>query len=452
MRMKLADPEQATLIYSMQTKGGDLSFQGESITFRYYRGRPTNTTKSTVSIVTVLTNLVKSRYNTSAKFLDLSNIAADVEFSASKLKGFEANADKTKFGAVLCKIIQQQCDGVQTISLSDNKLKTLDFFSTMMQRVPNLVNLSLKDNLLTSYKDIEPIKGSHLVHLREVLLSGNPIKDREIGKTGTDSLYKTNIKKIFPSILMLDMEPLNSIQEIAAPIPEVYAGFSDSQGTFETATAFLQAFFPLFDGNRPALENYYAENATFSLSVSTIQPAGRRIAVESNRDLFSGWLPFDRNLDSIKSVQLRAKRIYTGNELIMKIFSEIPKTAHPLAADPSKKLFVIDTFQFGTDANASLLINLHGEFVDSKGKKSFDRTFILRPALQGSKAANSNIPICIVNDSMTIRHLNTAPSWQTCIEASKGGTATTIYPQLPPPHILALYQTQFQLVFDFLIV
>ena len=54
-------------------------------------------------------------------------------------------------------------------------------FSTLTGRMPGLDRLSLEDNSIHSYKDLEFIKDLNLVELR---IQGNPIVEKEIRRRG----------------------------------------------------------------------------------------------------------------------------------------------------------------------------------------------------------------------------------------------------------------------------
>jgi hypothetical protein len=129
--LKWDDPDQATQVYTLQNKDGQLSFQGIQIVMRYYYAKvsfaPTLRCKETVSFIPMLSELISSRYNASAKFLNLSAISKDADFSKSTCMGFRETSRNPKFGLVikfnflvLCKCIQSVCPDVETISFADN--------------------------------------------------------------------------------------------------------------------------------------------------------------------------------------------------------------------------------------------------------------------------------------------------------------------------------------------
>jgi nuclear RNA export factor len=308
------------------------------------------------SFIPMLTTLIKSRYNADQKFLDLSAIGADTSFAASRCGGFKDNPKHTKFGAVLCKLIQEHCADVQTISFADNSIQSLLFFATLSDRVPGVVNLSFQKNKLNSYKDLEHILGSKFTSLRELVLVDNPIKQKEMGKTGSDATYRANIKKLFPSAAMLDFEPLVEAEISKYTLPPVSKDFFDSDGTAGVVATFLDMYLTAFDTDRNSLTRFYTDSSIFTLSVDLVSRSLGDNSSKSNRDRFSAWTAHDHNLDRIKGTQVRADKKYKGTSQIIKTINSLPGTAHPLRTD--QRLFVIDTYQTPTH----LFINLQGEF------------------------------------------------------------------------------------------
>jgi nuclear RNA export factor len=72
---------------------------------------------------------------------------------------------------------------VQSLNLSKNQL-TGQHLSLLSHYLPGLVNLSLQDNQINTYRDIDAISGKkdRLVALKELLLAGNPLREEMIKK------------------------------------------------------------------------------------------------------------------------------------------------------------------------------------------------------------------------------------------------------------------------------
>jgi hypothetical protein len=63
-------------------------------------------------------------------------------------------------------------------------------FSTLPSKLPGLINLSFQNNKLSFFKDIDCFPGKDLGYLRELLLIGNPVVEKELGKPGGEANYR----------------------------------------------------------------------------------------------------------------------------------------------------------------------------------------------------------------------------------------------------------------------
>ena len=84
---------------------------------------------------------------------------------------------------------------VRTISLANNNLQSTHVITTIAHYLPNLANLSLENNNLRMWKDLDSIsqlsdKKDKLLKLRELILIGNPIRDLEYQNNRVDSYRK----------------------------------------------------------------------------------------------------------------------------------------------------------------------------------------------------------------------------------------------------------------------
>jgi hypothetical protein len=78
---------------------------------------------------------------------------------------------------------------VRTISLASNGIETLAFFAELSRFVPELENLSLKDNLIRNYNQLAAIRGHEFKNMRELILTGNPVLTKEI-QIGSEINFK----------------------------------------------------------------------------------------------------------------------------------------------------------------------------------------------------------------------------------------------------------------------
>lgn len=189
---------------------------------------------------------------------------------------------------------------VQTISFANNGIGSLNFFSDLYRHVPRLANLSFKDNKLKTYDDLKGFNGKEFAALHELVLDGNPVKTKEIEKSGSEINFRSNVKNLFPSLRMLDGEPMmESIKfgvEESNELPStVKQGFFDSPNTQSAVQAFLLQYYNLFDNNRAALGSFYEESSSFSISIAkNLKKDG-----PGSELLFKNWMPFNRSLDKI---------------------------------------------------------------------------------------------------------------------------------------------------------
>ncbi|KAJ3308310.1 nuclear mRNA export, poly(A)+RNA binding protein [Boothiomyces sp. JEL0838] len=389
-------------------------------------------------VIEGLVNMVKSRYDPQSKFLNLNQISSDTNFVETGSKGFTQDYKTSKFGPILCKVIEENCPDVQTISFDSNGIKNLEHFSTLHQRIPNLLNISFRDNLLEGYKSLEGFKGSEFKYLRELILDGNPVKTKAVG-TNTTINYASRVKQLFPSIKMLDGEELlddiTFALDTKRKLPaEVKVGFMDSPDTMATVHSFLNS---CFDSNRLALANFYSEQSVFSISIANT--GSKEVDKPKAELLHSKWWPFNHALNTVKSADKRCKTISVGAEKIANVMNSLPKITHPITSPPEEKRFLIDAFQRGVAPNVYLHIYIHGEFYHNQNtRRSFDRTFILIPTVPGSRAAAANIPVTIINDSLVLRPFSSNTAWENAIDPLQ-------YPQLPSDEVLLQYQRQLNL-------
>ncbi|KAJ3154893.1 nuclear mRNA export, poly(A)+RNA binding protein [Geranomyces michiganensis] len=389
-----------------QGRGGTLSCQTQGTAPRSAGG---------ASLLEILRQVIQTRYNAEARLLDLTNVISDPDLVKAGVVPF---ASDSKFGGVMCKMISQQCPEIETLSLASNQLTTLQPFSALPSFLPKLTALSLGDNLLRSLRDIEPLKGADLPVLRELVLAGNPVRERELAKAAGLVVFRSNIKKLFPSIDMLDMEPVVGDITFAVdalsmelPLPNK-PGFMDTPETAALVQDFVQTFLGLFETNRRGLLNLYHDHSSFSLMLDTKSVHAGRPGSARDRDphVFSGWRNFDHNLEKNKNTDKRVTTIAKGGSNIIQAFEMLPKVKYPPYPGPQ---YLVEGYQTGTGPNLTLFVFLHGEFKEVSGNtaRSFDRTFIIVAAPPGSQAALAGIPYCVANDQLVVRSYAGNKAW-----------------------------------------
>ncbi|KAJ3034444.1 nuclear mRNA export, poly(A)+RNA binding protein [Rhizophlyctis rosea] len=366
-------------------------------------------------IIPMLSTLISSRYDPNMKFLNLENVINDPVVTQSGVRLFEEGG-RQQTGPVICKLISELCPGVETITFASNSMRSLSHLSTLPQRLPGLVNLSLASNQLQTFRDIEPLNGRELSNLKELVLVGNPFRERALSKSGGDIKYKSDVKTLFPSIQTLDMEPV--LEEVQFGVDtmavdfglKVRGGFVDSDVTASTVQDFLQKYFHLFDNNRAALASFYEDTAMFSLSVNPTRPVNSTAKTDK---AFDAWWPLNRNLSRVKEPVKRVSTMKVGGQNIVHALSSLPATQHPVNDPPEHRKFNVDAFQSSVGGSTLLYINVQGSFVETpiRWTRSFSRAFVIIPSQPGSRAQSAGLPYAIINDELVVRSFGTNRAW-----------------------------------------
>ena len=199
-------------------------------------------------------------------------------------------------------------------------------------------------------------------------------------------------------------------------------------------------FFTALDTSRASLVDVYGPSATFSFSANTSIPPRARIqgyhssaAMPNQRKL--EWPPYiegSRNLSRVATVIRAEQSLHTGaGDIVTKLIS-LPGTRHDIA---TQEKFVVDAWPVRgvlpapEDASTVLFITVHGEFEEgkllliravvvltcpiepSRGIRSFDRSFILAPAEDGSRAKLAGWPVVILSDQLVVRAYSSHEAW-----------------------------------------
>jgi len=188
---------------------------------------------------------------------------------------------------------------------------------------------------------------------------------------------------------------------------------------------FLTKFFTVFDTSRASLVDVYGPSATFSFSANTSIPPRARIQGHHNSAAMPNqkkleWTPYiakgSRNLSRINTLSRAEQSLHTGAAEIVAKLTSMPRTRHDIGA---AEKFVVDAWPVQGvlpapgDASTVLFITVHGQFEEepSHGIRSFDRSFILAPAADGSKAKLAGWPVIILSDQLVIRAYSSHEAW-----------------------------------------
>ncbi|KZT73128.1 NTF2-like protein [Daedalea quercina L-15889] len=397
------------------------------------------TAEASSGIVEKWREFVKRRWNAEAKFLNLERVAEDEYVQRHKMW---APGSVEKELSVMFKLASVLFPEVQTISLAYNNIMSGRALSRLSHYLPNLANLSLQGNKLMTWRDLEYISGrkGKLSQLRELILLENPIRNMEYEHNRGDR-YKSEVARRLPSLEMLDMEP---IPKIAFDVPQTSTSHTAPAGPAPTTfpaemgesfitgvdggllSGFLMRFFPLFDNQRSALMDVYHPNATFSFSSNTSIPIRARI--EGHR--YSKEMPHQRDQDWTRwgigkaggsrnlirlaggSVNKLVSSLHVGNEEIVKAMAELPTTKHDVAGTPER--FCIDAWPVQQGDSPQLFVTIHGQFEEEPSRcvMSFDRSFILAPVPEGSRAKQGGWDLVILSDMLVVRQYSSHEAWR----------------------------------------
>ncbi|KAG8921064.1 nuclear mRNA export, poly(A)+RNA binding protein [Tulasnella sp. 419] len=414
--------------------------------------------------IQVIREFLQSRYDPQSRFLNLENLEQDPVWKKNGLKSPDSENAPRDIGAVILKLASRLEPPPETISFASNKFTSLALISHLHHYLPNLHNLSLQNNQLKTSKELAYIagKGGQTSNLRELILLGNPFRDSAQRHDNIEN-YRSDVIKRFPNLVMLDKEPITKIgfdistenaQSSDVGIVQAPTTFPVGMGPAilggdisPMTAAFLTKFFTLFDTDRPSLISAYAPNATFSWSINTSVPPRARIkgyfrSMPNQSKLeWTNWLPGSRNLIRLRNLEKETMTLKATDADIIDIFKKIPETKHTISEAEN---FVVDAWPIDGvlgegPAGVTLFVTIHGQFAEMpvNGFRSFDRSFVLAPATEGSRAQQNGWPCVVLSDQLVVRNFAGNEAWvpgpltvQTDPDAKR---ASTPGPQAAPP-------------------
>ncbi|CDS04204.1 hypothetical protein LRAMOSA07159 [Lichtheimia ramosa] len=361
---------------------------------------------------------LRSRWDGEKQLLNLENMGADPILKNHAIRPPGDSRANEFVGPAMMKLAGEMFPNTVSITFARNTLKNLQSISTMTQFLPHIQNLSLEENRITSLAALDAISGpGKFKHLRELVLQGNPVCEKEL-KQGQERGYIKNVLKRFPAIAVLDGKPVDiAAQDAQALLKKqkmpvlTKMTFFDSEQSQTAAFDFLTKFFHLFDTNRPSLRAMYDESATFSVcALLTLQKKSTNTKVRGRRkqrmmeedEAEATWSDLSRNLKKGKSSKKMGKYLSIGPDAIVSALQRLPSTMHDLSRSED---FVLDAFQQRAEQANLLQISLHGEFRSGNDETlySFDRNMLIREAPPNSSAISLGIPYHIVSDMLCVR-------------------------------------------------
>lgn len=395
-----------------------------------------------------LQELLASRYNVESTLLTLSTLGSDpILVELGLLSDSAGGAVKTfKVLMKLCedqfKTPREKRDAVSSVTLADNALDSLDAVFDLAKTFPQLKHLDLSRNRLSSLKQLQKWRG-HFKGLETLLLNDNPIIQ-------TEPNYAMDIMKWFPKLQNLSGVQVRTPEEVQLamqkrrpkPIPQQGNDFRDINGLAED---FILKFFPMYDSNRNLLlQTYYDENSSFTLAVVNGVPKAKDTVVLP----WSAYISRSRNHAKITTRDARLDRYYKGIK-IQEAWTELPTTQHPsfetgkyiLDCHPTTAL--LDPVSHKPQGEPGMTITMHGEFSElqndgTTGLRSFSRTFILGPSLNG------RAPIRVMNDMLLLRAYSPIPD--VTDSATEAAPIIPDVPVVPAAPILSPKEQQQQLM------
>ncbi|KAI7857922.1 hypothetical protein BDC45DRAFT_499679 [Circinella umbellata] len=377
---------------------------------------PSNLTPKKTSTMDTLRDFLRSRWNAEGHYLNLDDMASDTSLKKAQIRPPGANNASPTVGPALMKLAGEMFENVISISFANNRFRNVQQVSTMTQFLPSIRNLSLENNVITSFSGLDAICGSgKLKHLRELVLRGNPLKESEVKQRGDNRGYVRNAVKQFPSLELLDGELVSLSEEEKQMIQKTrrilplgtQPFFFDNENSQKVAYEFLTRFLQLFDTDRTTLVSIYDSTATFSIStLLKLRNAKKKVRGRQKQRLMEdddtkmSWTDLNRNLTKNSS---KSKHLYSGPEMIGTVLQKLPTTIHDLS---QPKDFIVDAFQYPLGINKTVLqVTIYGEFkeADNPLPYSFDRTFLLLPAPSGSPAATMGSPYSVLSDMLYIK-------------------------------------------------
>ena len=349
--------------------------------------------KAKENTIDVLKQFLATRYQSESKMLDLSHMHDD---PILKGIGLEANTSaSSKMFPALMKLLSEDKLDVTSVNLEGNRIKDVVGISSLAQTYPKLRNLSLANNDIRRYKDLDAWAGKNkLANLSELILSGNPVREDELAKS-REVEYRSEITKRFPTLKLLDGQAvaqgisfgLDGGEDKSAAAKDrlaVSKQFYENESVQATVMEFLGKFFVAYDGDRQSLESLYAESGVFTMSLNVSAPR-KKTGGAFQGSSWQAYIGTSRNLTRITQIDARIARTNIGRRQIMQALKHLPATRHDLS---DASLFSVDSFTFTTSDGAPLIqVNVHGEFREKVQKqetrRSFDRTFILGPHATG---------------------------------------------------------------------
>ena len=151
------------------------NYKGRGVSTRNKGGQ---TQEAATDIKNVLQHLLSSRASREDNRISLDNLDSD-QILRSLTSEPIMHTRESKIVEAILVIASQDYPQTTTLDLSNNSLKSLRLFAKIGSLFPNLLNLSLMNNQLESYRELDYFSAnkstSPLKSLQQLILVGNPL-------------------------------------------------------------------------------------------------------------------------------------------------------------------------------------------------------------------------------------------------------------------------------------
>ncbi|KAF4613655.1 hypothetical protein D9613_008114 [Agrocybe pediades] len=366
--------------------------------------------------------IIQKRWNAETLYLNLDSLRDDEVVRKFDLIPLDKKLP-VETARKIFRIVKDRFPSVTTISLNNNNLDETCLDNLRRHNLRSLINLSLQNNCISDLRGIEKLAGTNRtrrpLRLRELILIGNPVYNTACTAQKVEE-YRRSVARLFPGLEVLDQE---AIPHIAFDeIPQTQKPFADaSQENPEAKTipfriepsfvtgvdhalvvGFITRFLGAMDNDRDALKNVYDPAATFSISVNSSTPTSTNTVTMKHKASNLAEPPkMTRNLVNRRVPSTQG--LHVGAHEVARALAAFTRTDHNIQ-NPGDR-FCVDAFPVPHGEGIGLLMTLHGDFkdVNSGRRLSFDRTFMLGPASEGSSAQLNGWQVIILSDQFMIR-------------------------------------------------
>lgn len=295
---------------------------------------------------------------------------------------------------------------VVSLNLAGNGISNLVGFTHFRKYFPNCVNLSLENNNIDNFDELDYIRDmsggqqhqqTPMSAMREISFQGNPIYEKL--KKIDSKQYTQAILQRFPDLKFLDTEALQQVtfatdltKNKIMELPPPKGNYFESEPIRDLIFSFVNRYFQLYDGDRSKLLGVYDDSSCFSYSVSTKEGFEKDKKALDSLYVMQGM---SRNLMVEKDMKKRQSLLFEGKiKILNQLVTYMPKTKHDYNS------FIADTSLLNLpNQKSNLMLVIHGAYQEATGFiRSFDRTFILSPPKQ-----DNEWPVIVINDELHVR-------------------------------------------------